>query len=72
MNLAAVQEIQRHGSDPWVGKIRWRRKWQPAPVFLLGEFQAKLVAHRGAWWATVDGVAESDSSELLTCSLPLL
>ena len=22
--------------DPWVGKIPWRRKWQPIPVFLLG------------------------------------
>ena len=22
--------------DPWVGKIPWRRKWQPTPVFLLG------------------------------------
>ena len=21
----------------WVGKISWRRKWQPAPVFLLGK-----------------------------------
>ena len=21
--------------DPWVGKILWRRKWQPTPVFLL-------------------------------------
>ena len=20
--------------DPWVGKISWRRKWQPTPVFL--------------------------------------
>ena len=20
--------------DPWVGKIHWRRKWQPTPVFL--------------------------------------
>ena len=20
--------------DPWVGKIPWRRKWQPIPVFL--------------------------------------
>ena len=25
------------GSDPWVGKILWRRKWQPTPVFLPGE-----------------------------------
>ena len=23
--------------DPWVGKIPWRREWQPAPVFLLRE-----------------------------------
>jgi len=25
------------GFNPWVGKIPWRRAWQPAPVFLLGE-----------------------------------
>ena len=25
------------GFDSWVGKIPWRRKWQPTPVFLLGE-----------------------------------
>ena len=24
--------------NPWVRKIAWRRKWQPNPVFLLGEF----------------------------------
>ena len=23
--------------DPWVGKISWRRAWQPSPVFLPGE-----------------------------------
>ena len=23
--------------NPWIGKIPWRRKWQPTPVFLLGE-----------------------------------
>ena len=23
--------------NPWVGKIPWRRAWQPTPVFLLGE-----------------------------------
>ena len=23
--------------DPWVGKIPWRRKWQPTAVFLPGE-----------------------------------
>ena len=25
------------GDDPWVGKIPWRRAWQPIPVFLPGE-----------------------------------
>ena len=23
--------------DLWVGKIPWRRKWQPTPVFLTGK-----------------------------------
>ena len=23
--------------DPWVEKIPWTRKWQPAPVFLPGK-----------------------------------
>ena len=28
---------KRHGFDPWVGKIPWRRTWQPTPVFLPGK-----------------------------------
>ena len=28
---------KRQGFDPWVGKIPWRRAWQPTPVFLPGE-----------------------------------
>ena len=30
--------VRRHGFDPSVGKIRWRRKWQRTPVFLPGEY----------------------------------
>ena len=30
-------QCRRHRFDPWVGKIPWRRKWQPTPVFLPGE-----------------------------------
>jgi len=26
---------------PWVGKIPWRRKWQPTPVFLPGKSQGQ-------------------------------
>ena len=28
---------KRLGFDPGVGKIPWRRAWQPTPVFLPGE-----------------------------------
>ena len=28
---------RKYRFDPWVGKIPWRRKWQPIPVFLPGE-----------------------------------
>ena len=28
---------KRCGFDPWVGKIPWRRAWQPIPVFFPGE-----------------------------------
>ena len=27
----------RRRSDPWIGKISWRRNWQPAPIFLPGK-----------------------------------
>ena len=32
---------RRHGFKPWVGKVPWRRKWQPTPVFLPGKFQGQ-------------------------------
>ena len=34
---AAMQEMQQTQFDLWVGKIPWRRKWQPTPIFLPGE-----------------------------------
>ena len=41
------------GFDPWVGKIPWRRKWQPTAVFLPGKsLDAEI------WWATVHGVTK--------------
>ena len=30
-------QCRRCEFDPWVGKIPWRRKWQPTPVFLPGK-----------------------------------
>ena len=39
------------------GLTPWRRKWQPTPVFLPGS-----PMDRGAWWATVQGVTELDTT----------
>ena len=33
-------QCKRHVFDPWVGKIPWRRKWQPTPIFLPGKSHA--------------------------------
>ena len=35
-----VKRLQcgRPGFSPWIGKISWRRRWQPTPVFLPGKF----------------------------------
>ena len=47
-NLPAMQETQRGKFNPWVKKIPRRRKWQPTPVFLLGN-----PMDREAWQAMV-------------------
>ena len=45
--------------DPWVGKIPWRRKWQPTPVFLSWKShgQRSLAGYR-SW-----GRKESDMTQ---------
>ena len=47
----SVCNAEDTGSNPWVGRIPWGRKWQPTPVFCLGN-----PMDRGAWQATVHGV----------------
>ena len=44
--------------DPWVGKIPWRRAWQPQQYSCL-----ENPMERGAWWATVHSVAKLDMTE---------
>ena len=46
----------RCGFNPWVGKIPWRRKWQPTPQSCL-----ENPMDRGAWWATVHRVTKSQT-----------
>ena len=58
-NLPARQETR---FDPWVGKIAWRRAWQPTPVSLSTEFHGQ----RSLAWCRPWGHKESDMTEQLT------
>ena len=51
----------RPGFDLWVGKIPWRRKWQPTPVFLPGESHGQ----RSLAGYSPRGRKESDTTEQL-------
>ena len=47
-NPAANADLaKRRGTNPWVGKSRRRRAWQPTPVFLPGESHRQ--EPRGLW-----------------------
>ena len=53
---ANAGDTRDQGVIPGSGRSRWRRKWQPAPVFLPGKS-----LDRGAWLATVHEVAKSQT-----------
>ena len=53
---ASARDIRDAGSVPWVGKMLWRREWQPTPVFLLENPMDK-----GAWWAIVHRVIKNQT-----------
>ena len=49
---------RRHGFNPWVGNIPWRKKWQPTLVLLPGESHGQR-----SWQATVHVVTESGTTQ---------
>ena len=49
------RRFERHGFNPWIGKIPWSRTWQCPSVFLPGKF------HGQRNLATVHGVAKSQT-----------
>ena len=52
-------QCRRHEFSPWVGKIPWRRKWQPTPVFLPGKLRGqRSLAGYSPW-----GCKELDMTE---------
>ena len=55
-------QCRRPGFNPWVGKIPWRRKWQPTLVLLPGEFHGqRSLAGYSSW-----DPKESDMTERVT------
>ena len=50
------------GSEPWVGKMPWSRKWQPAPVLLHGKLHGQRSLTGYSSW----GCKESDMTEQLS------
>ena len=57
------RRCKRWRFDPWVRKIRWRRKWQPFPVFLPGNSLGQRNLEGCSLW----GHKESDIAER-TCT----
>ena len=56
-----VKGLFEPGIKGWVGKIPWRRKWQPTPVFLPGKFHGwKSLVGYSPW-----GLKELDMPEWL-------
>ena len=53
---------KRCGFDPWVGKIPWRRAWQPSPVFWPGESRGQRSQVGYSPW----GHKELDTTERLS------
>ena len=44
-------QCRRHRFLPWVGKIAWRRKWQPTPIFLPRKFQGQRILTGYSPWS---------------------
>ena len=61
----STYQCRRHAFNPWVGKIPWRRAWQPTPVFSPGEFHGwRSLADYHLW-----GHKGSDTTEQLITAL---
>ena len=54
----SIYQCRRCRFDPWVGKIPWRRKWLPTPVFLPGKFHGQRSLEWGGR-AIVHGITKS-------------
>ena len=57
--LCQIRRHKRHGFNPWVGKIPWRRAWPPIVEFLPGESHGQRSMAR----TSSQGLKELDTIE---------
>ena len=53
--ILTLTQIERLGFDSWVGKILWRRKWQPTPVFFPGKSHGQRSLEFYRLWGLIVG-----------------
>ena len=46
------RRLKRHGFNPWVGNILWRRDWQPISVFMPEKVHGQRSLEGYRPWAT--------------------
>ena len=55
--------------DPWVGKIPWRRKWQPTPVLLPEKFHGQRSLASYSPWGPKDSIT-TEHAQVCMCFPP--
>ena len=58
--ICQCRRCKKHGFNPWVGKIPWRRIWKPISAFLPGESHGQRSLAGCSLW----GCTESDRTEV--------
>ena len=58
--ICQCRRHKRHGFNPWVRKIHWRKVQQPTPLFWSGEFHGQ----RGLVGYSPWGCKESDMTKV--------
>ena len=53
--------------DPWLGKVPWRRKWQPTPVSLSGKFHGQRSLADCSLWGRKESRATERTRHFSWC-----
>ena len=59
-------QSRRHGFDPWVGKVPWKRKWQATPILLPAKFYRQSILAGYSSWVAESQIRLSGWAQLNT------